>query len=296
MPTALVTGARGFVGGHLGPALRDAGWRVETFDGDIRRPESARRFRGDAVFHLAAQSNPRKSFVIPHETFEVNAIGTERLLVALEAGGFGGRVLVVSTGEVYRMDPRPRRETDALAPRNPYAWSKVMAEAAARSSRLDVVVARPFNHTGPGQAPAYVCASFARQVRTQDEIRVGQLESLRDFTDVRDVVRAYRLLAERGRRGETYNVCSGRAHTIGWILETLIGASGREVRVTVDPALVRAPDVLVGDPSKVHAHTGWRTEVPFEETLASMVAPLPRRSRGCTTRASDAAAVLRRRP
>jgi len=267
---ALVTGASGFAGTHLVRHLAASGWKVEAFRGDIRRPDSVRRFRGDAVFHLAAKSNPGQSLVNPAETFEVNALGTLRLLRAL--GGFKGRVLVVSSGELYRMSRRRHAETDPLLPRNPYAMSKLVAEEIARAyDCLDVVIARPFNHTGPGQKPPYVCPSFARQVRTKSLIKVGQLGSIRDFTDVRDVVRAYRLLAEKGRRGATYNIASGKGRPIREILDTLIRLSGRPIRVVVDRTLVRPPDFMLGDASLLRRHTGWQPEIPFATTMADLL-------------------------
>ncbi len=267
---ALVTGGTGFVGPHLVRALTEAGWRVEIFRGDVRRPHALARFRGDAVFHLAGQAHPGRSQELAAETFEVNALGTARVLDAL--GGFGGRVLVVSSGDVYARARRPLRESSPVRPRSPYGWSKLMAEAAARASRLDVVVARAFNHTGPGQSDAYACPAFARQVATRDVVRVGELRSVRDFTDVRDVVRAYVLLVPRGRRGETYNVCSGRGRAMREVLDALVRLSGRRVRVVVDPSRLRPPDRAVGDPSKLRRETGWRPRIPFERTLQDLLA------------------------
>ncbi len=267
---ALVTGGNGFVGRHLVAALREAGSRVTLLQGDIRDPRRARGFRGDAVFHLAAKSHPGQSRLSPDETFEINTLGTARLLEALE--GFGGRVLIVSSAEIYRLVGRPIRETDPLDPRNPYAWSKVMAEAVARAQdRLDVVIARPFNHTGPGQKESFVCGSFARQVVTGPVVRVGQLDSVRDFLDVRDVVAAYRLLIERGRRGETYNIASGRGWRIGDLLDTLIRLSGRSVRVVQDPRRLRPADVQVGDATRLRRATGWRPRHDLRATLADMI-------------------------
>ncbi|MBI2932219.1 MAG: GDP-mannose 4,6-dehydratase [Planctomycetes bacterium] len=267
---ALVTGGDGFVGRYLVAALQQAGWTVELFRGDVRRPDALRRFRGDAVFHLAAQAHPARSREIPMETFEVNVLGTQRVLEALS--GFGGRILVVSTGDIYRPDRQPRQETDPIEPRSPYGWSKRLAEAVARAQdRLDIVIARPFNHTGPGQSEAYVCPGFARQVATRRVVRVGELGSVRDFLDVRDVVRAYLLLIERGRRGETYNIASGHGWRIGQILNTLIELSGRSVRIVVDPARTRPPDSLIGDASRLHARTGWRPRIPFRRTLAELL-------------------------
>jgi len=267
---ALVTGSTGFVGTHLVAALRQDGWIVDRFRGDIRTPASARKFRGDAVFHLAAQPNPGLSLERPVETLEVNALGTLRLLEALR--GFKGRIVLVSTGELYRPGTRPHQESDPLQPQNPYAVSKLLGEETARAhDRLDIVIARPFNHTGPGQAECYVCPSLARQVLRSATVRVGQLESRRDFTDVRDVVRAYSLLFARGKRGETYNVCSGRGRRIREILETLIRLTGRRVKVVVDPDRVRPPDTMIGNPSKLKRDTGWHPAIPLERTLRDLL-------------------------
>lgn len=272
---ALVTGSRGFVGSYLVRALSDAGWRVDRFRGDIRHPGPLGRYRGDAVFHLAAMANPGQSLLNPRDTLDVNVIGTLRLLQALR--GFGGRVLVVSSGDVYRPGPRPRRETDEVLARNPYAFSKLMAERVARShDGLDIVITRPFNHTGPGQARSYVCGAFAAQIRSGVRVlKVGDLRSVRDFTDVRDVVRAYLALVERGRRGETYNVASSKGVRIRDVLDTMIRLSRRSIRVVVDPARVRPPDHLVGDAGKLRRLTGWSPTIRLERTLRDMLDERP---------------------
>jgi len=299
---ALVTGAAGFVGAYLVRSLAEDG--AEVFGGT---PEADPRQRGevswltldvtsadslsaameaarpDVVFHLAAQASVGASLNDAEGTWLVNATGTLRLLQAV---GDAARVLIVSSAEVYGAVPeaeQPLRESRALRPCNPYAASKAAAEMlaveASLSGRCDAVVARSFNHTGPGQDARFSLPSFARQLaaigRGEGEpvLRVGNLSARRDFLDVRDVVRAYRVLAERGARGEVYNVCSGQARSIRSLVDEMVSISGTGARVEVDEARVRPVDVPVlrGDPARLHA-LGWAPEIPLERTLADLLA------------------------
>jgi GDP-4-dehydro-6-deoxy-D-mannose reductase len=188
--------------------------------------------------------------------------------------------VLVSSGEVYGAPTEvPVRETAPLRPQNPYAVSKATTDLLgglyADAYGLEVVVARAFNHAGPGQGDTFALSSFARQIAEgADVIRTGRLTTRRDFTDVRDVVRAYRMLAESGTPGEAYNVCSGRSVAISELVGRLAEAAGREIRHEEDPARVRAHEVadLYGSPEKLRSATGWEPEIPMARTAADALA------------------------
>lgn len=304
----LVTGASGFVGRHLLRALAERGdvsvhaahggegtpaWAAEEAPGaawlslDLTSgasvEEAVRRARPDAAIHLAAQSSVGGSFRDPLGTWEVNATGTLRLLRAL---GAGRRVLVAGSSEVYGAAPpeeQPLREEAPLRPASPYAASKAAAEAVAlqmvRAGESHAIVTRSFNHTGPGQDARFALPSFARQLaevaagRGEPALRVGNLSPRRDFLDVRDVARAYLVLLDRGEAGGVYNVCSGEAHALRELVETMVALSGTEARIEVDPARVRPVDLplLVGDASRLRA-LGWAPEIPLRRTLEDLLA------------------------
>jgi GDP-4-dehydro-6-deoxy-D-mannose reductase len=294
----LVTGRHGFVGGTLAgliasdPALR--AWELCEVppELDLRDANATAALvaavRPDAVIHLAALSFVPDAFKDPAATFDVNVIGTLRLLQALKAHGFVGRVLFVGTGDVYGLVPEdalPISEYRLPAPRNPYAVSKLAAEALcfqwAVTEGVEIVMARPFNHTGPGQSPAFFVPGFAGRIARaeadptgDDDIAVGNLDSVRDFTDVRDVVRAYRLLVERGTPGEAYNVCSGEGVRIRALAERLLARARRPLHLRVDPELVRPVEVpvFVGDPAKLVGATGWTRTVALDTTLDDVLA------------------------
>ena len=311
---ALVTGITGFVGGHLVEHLAACGdvvvglsasgrrspaverlARVEAYDltdpDDDALVDILRRKQPEAIYHLAAQANPRASLDDPRGTWAVNLGGTLNLLEAVRASGLRPRVVLVGTGIAYG-NPAPEhipvREDCPIRPNNPYAASKAAADVLGIQHALTygtpVVIARPFNHAGPGQSDAYVLSGFARQVAEVElglrpRIEVGNLDVERDYTDVRDIVRAYRLLAERGEAGEVYNVGTGRGVKLAWALDHLRGLSTRQVEVTVDPARLRAVDLprLVADAGKLHAAVGWTPSIPIERTLADMLADWRRR-------------------
>jgi GDP-4-dehydro-6-deoxy-D-mannose reductase len=293
----LVTGAHGFVGRHLVAALRERGHRVDELDRhagaasvDITVADQVRgaleRTRPDAIAHLAAQAFVPAAIADPASTFAVNALGTQHLLDAVRAlAAPRPRVLIVSSGEVYGAhEPReyPLVETTATVPMNPYAASKIAAEALAlgyaRSYGLDVVVTRAFNHIGPGQDERFAVAGFAAQLArvaegVAAEVRVGNLESRRDFLDVRDVCAAYvSLLEGRGTSGELYNVASGTARSLKEVLRRLITIAGVGVEVREDRARMRPSDIplSVGDAAKLRAATGWSPSISLMSALRAV--------------------------
>jgi GDP-4-dehydro-6-deoxy-D-mannose reductase len=288
-----VTGADGFVGRHLcaqlaargdevlamsGPAPGSASG-IDVLDGAALRATLA-PFRPEALVHLAGISSVARSHEAPLEAFQVNALGTVNVCAAMKAVAPQARVLLVGSGEMYgALAAGVRaREDFPLVPSSPYAAAKVAAEVAAlqfqRAYGLGVIAARPFNHIGRGQAPAFAVPSFARQlevIRVQGRagvLSVGNLEPVRDFSHVLDVVAGYRLLLERGVPGEAYNVCSGVGRTMRSVVEEMIAASGADARIEVDLARVRPVEIssLVGDPSKLRA-LGWESRHSVREAL-----------------------------
>lgn len=240
----------------------------------------------DRILHLAAQSSPQASWADPGGTLHTNVHGLLNVLEAVRKRSLSPRVLVVGSAEEYGLvDAReaPLPETTPLRPASPYAVSKVaqgyLALSYALTFQLGVMRTRTFHHTGPGRGEAFAESSFARQIveieagRRPPVIEVGNLEAVRDFTDVRDVVRAYWALLERGDAGEVYNVCSGKGVRIRDILHSLIDVAGVDVEVRVDPARLRPSDVpvLVGDPRKLMAATGWEPKWPLAETLRDLL-------------------------
>lgn len=289
---AVITGGRGFVGRWLTEHLEDSGDVVVVLDTetDVTDEEATAAALAeaapDAIYHLAAKTHVGESWSAPVEVFRVNVLGTASVLAAARRGAPGATAVVVSSAEVYGSVAEadlPLRETRAPCPVTPYAASKAAAEHVAlqawRGYGQRVVVVRPFNHVGPGQAPSFSVPALARRMvearrAGAEELAVGTLTTRRDFTDVRDVVRAYRLAAERGEPGGVYNVCSGRDVEIAEIAARLMALCGIEVRLVTDPALVRPVDtpVLRGDPAAFATATGWSPEIPLEDTLRAVVA------------------------
>ncbi len=305
---AFVTGADGFAGQWLLRALLEAGDEVAGASRAERLPLStlpaadAQRVRWyrvdlrdgaeiaaaladwkpDALFHLAAQAFVPESVQDPLETFEINVLGTARVLEACRANAPESAVLIVASADAYgQVDAAqlPVREDTPLRPLNPYAASKAAAETIAlqyaRSGWLKTIVMRPFNHTGPGQSSAFAVPSFAKQIAGMKVsaaprvLKAGDLSAKRDLTDVRDVAYAYRLAALRGKAGAVYNVCSGRAVSMQEVVDGLIGIAGFEVRIERDEARMRGADipVIYGDAKALSDDTGWRCRIPLRQTL-----------------------------
>ena len=293
--TLLVTGGNGFVGKSLQDLLvakgADGDWALEALpDGIDIRDSSLASFLPaappDAVLHLAAVSHVAQSFEEPDQCFDVNFHGTWNLLRALRSSGFHGRLLYVSSGDCYGAVPEeqlPVGEDRQLHPRNPYAVSKVAAEALcyqwSQTEGLDVVIARPFNHIGPGQDRRFVIPSFCEQIARIERGKVppvlltGNLDVTRDFTDVNDVLDGYFALLERGRRGEAYNVASGREYLLRGVLDTLLQMSRVKAEVRAETGRHRASEQrrVVADITKIHRDTGWAPVVPFETSLESVL-------------------------
>ena len=278
MTPVLVTGGQGFVGPHLLAVLDDAvAPELDVRDPDSLR-EALRSARPDAVIHLAALSQVSDSWRDPRAVWEVNAVGTVNLLEAVRAECPDARVLVVSTGEVYgRATVVPTPESERTVPLSPYAASKVAAEAAALQAGrtgLDVVVARPFQHEGPGRDERFALGSWTIQVAELEQagggaLRVGNLEAERDIGDVRDTVRAYRLLLDRSVPGGVYNVATGRTVRLADVVARLVALAAVPIEVEPDPARMRPADIaaIAGDPSRLRAATGWEPAIPLEQTL-----------------------------
>ncbi|HLW45582.1 MAG TPA: GDP-mannose 4,6-dehydratase [Acidimicrobiales bacterium] len=290
----LVTGGRGFVGRWLSAHLAEQGDEVTVVDveTDVTDEQAVvgaiEASHPDALYHLAARAHVGDSWRDPLDVFRVNALGTAAVLAAARRAAPEATVLVVSSAEVYGTvteDELPIAEDAPLRPATPYAASKAAAEQIAlqgwRGYGQRVVVVRPFNHVGPGQAPTFAVPALARRVldarrESSHELLVGTVTTRRDFTDVRDVVRAYRLLVDAAEPGTVYNVCSGRDIAISDVAIALMSVAGVELRMVTDPALVRPVDtpVLRGDPSLLVAATGWEPRIPFEQTLRDVLRDL----------------------
>jgi GDP-4-dehydro-6-deoxy-D-mannose reductase len=295
----LITGATGFAGSHLLDRLAGrgplAGWfrpegrppdrsrDVEWHGVDLLDPRAVRGNLTDIapshVYHLAGAPLVGASWqnVVPQ--LRANALGTHHLLEAVRGASHACRVLVVTSAQIYQPADDPIDENARMQPRTPYGLSKLAADQialhAAEDDGLDVVVARPFNHAGPRQNPDYVVSSFARQIalieagRAEPVIRVGNLSTRRDLTDVRDVVDAYVRVMDAAPRGRPYNICSGRAWRIGDLLDELLHLSARAVMVEIDETRLRPADasVLQGDAGRARAELGWTPRIPVEQML-----------------------------
>ncbi len=303
---ALITGIAGFAGSHLAEELLKSGYRVygtalggesreklrgfkssvSIYDLDLLDLSATRRIlrraKPDVVFHLAAISSVGISFREPQKTISVNLLGTVNLLEALRDLDYVSRILIVTSSDVYgiiKPSDLPISETQSMVPVTPYGVSKAAVDMAAyqyfRSYDMPIIRARAFNHTGPKQNYGFVVPDFCRQValieagRSSPVLSVGNLDAERDISDVRDIVRGYRLIAERGKAGEVYNLCSGRSHRIQEILDYVVGASSTKIDVRLSAGLMRPSEIprLVGDFSKARRAVGYKPVYKFTDTL-----------------------------
>jgi GDP-4-dehydro-6-deoxy-D-mannose reductase len=317
MKKVLITGATGFVGRHLIHRLSSSQKpRTEIFGScfperpehcidlcaqfpdlkllhlDLRSEDSVREtihsVKPDWIFHLAAVSQVRLSWENRRETIETNLMGTLFLYEAVRKLSPKTRILFISSSDVYGcLTPKRRtfREADRGCAVSPYAFSKIsseiLSEFYAATEKLDIVIARPFPHTGPGQSADFVCGDWARQIALIEKqigirpavLTVGNLKIQRDFSDVRDIIRAYILLAENGRSAEIYNVCSGRATSLQKILDILLSLSPAKIEVRVDPTKIRKTDIpfLAGSRQKIKNETGWEPRIPLKKTLGDVL-------------------------
>jgi len=308
----LITGITGFAGSHLAdyllaehPDVEIFGtwrWRsrtenIEHLEGriqlvecDLKDATAVRQtlgeIRPERIFHLAAQSFVPASWQAPAETLTNNIISQTNIFEAMRSLDLDARIQIAGSSEEYGLvlpDEVPIKESNPLRPLSPYAVSKVAQDLLAyqyfRSYGLKAVRTRGFNHTGPRRGEVFVTSNFAKQIASieaglrEPVIRVGNLSAQRDFTDVRDTVRAYWLALEKGKPGEVYNLCSGHAVTIAELLDMLLAHTDTEVEIEVDPDRLRPSDVeiLLGDSSKFQGDTGWQPEIPLSRTVEDLL-------------------------
>lgn len=301
----LITGAAGFVGRHLSRHLLDSVPALEahgtvlpgigqaTLPGitphelDLRDANAVgalvAAIQPEQIYHLAAQANVRKSFDAVWETLETNIRSELNIIQACLALAPMPRLLVISSGEMYDPADLPSREDSPLRPSSPYSVSKLTQDMLALqyflSAGLPTVRARPFNHLGPGQSEGFVAPDFAMQIARieagamEPKLFVGNLSARRDFTDVRDVVRAYRLMMERGEAGEVYNVASNQTHTIQELLDGMLRHAAVPIEVVADEKRMRpsGTPILWGDATRLRDATGWQPTIPFEQTLLDVL-------------------------
>jgi len=308
----LITGITGFVGSHLAEYCLER--KVEVFgikrwrsplsniehilgklnliDCDLRDAGSIamviQKVKPDWIFHLAAQSYVPTSFTAPHDTLETNILGTLNLLEAIRCTSIEPKIHICSSSEVYGQvceGETPITENNPLRPQSPYAVSKVTEDLLAyqyfRSYGLNTIRTRAFTHTGPRRGDVFVCSAFAKQIAEFERgnydpiLRVGNLDSVRTFLDVRDIVHAYWLTLEKCIPGEVYNIGGDTTMTIGEMLNILLTLSGRskEIKIQVDKKLLRLSDVTLQIPSseKFRKQTGWQSQIPFSKTLADLL-------------------------
>jgi len=308
----LITGITGFAGSHLADYILEnhpdvevygiVRWRsrmdnivhiqdkIRLFEADLKDMVSLKKcleeIKPDWIFHLAAQSFVPTSWLCPAETFAINSIGQINLFEAVLSLGLDPRIQIAGSSEEYghvNSDEVPMKETNPLRPLSPYAVSKVAQDFLGwqyfKSYGLKAVRTRGFNHTGPRRGDVFICSNFAKQIveiekgKRKPVILVGNLEAKRDFTDVRDTVRAYWMSLEKGEPGDVYNIGFGKTYAMKEILNKLFSLSSVEMTVEVDPERLRPSDVpvLLSDSSKFRAQTGWEPKIPLEQTLADLL-------------------------
>lgn len=308
----LITGITGFAGSHLADYILDnhpdvqvygmIRWRsrmenirhldgrINLMEADLKDMSSLKKCLAEVeperIFHLAAQSFVPTSWRCPAETFQINAVGQINLFEAVLSLGISPKIQIAGSSEEYGLvnsDEVPMKETNPLRPLSPYAVSKVAQDLLGwqyfKSYGMKVVRTRGFNHTGPRRGEVFICSNFARQIveiekkKREPVIHVGNLEAKRDFTDVRDMVRAYWLSLEKGEAGEVYNLGTGKTYSIKEILDMLLSLSQVDVKITVDPNRLRPSDVpiLLSDSSKFVKLTGWEPRIPFRQSLEDLV-------------------------
>lgn len=307
---ALITGIAGFVGSHMAELLLSQGVEVYGLcrprsktdhisgiieklhleDADLLDSHSLystiSRIKPDMIFHLAAQSFVPTSWVSPSVTLEVNIVGSSNLFEAVRMAGIDPVIQIAGSSEEYGLvhpDELPIKETNPLRPLSPYAVSKLAMDYLGyqyfQSYKIRIMRTRGFNHTGPRRGETFAESNFARQIamiekgKLEPIIHVGNLEASRDYTDVRDMVKAYMLAVEKCEPGESYNICTGKAIKIGDMLNLLLSFSKLTVDIKQDPLRMRPSDVpvLLGDNSKFIAQTGWKPEIPFEKTMEDLL-------------------------
>ena len=301
---ALIIGAAGFVGRHLIIHLKSLGWEVSAtrlpqeeikedvpnYELDILNQTSLSslldKIQPDYLFHLAAQSSVALSWEKPALTVDVNIKGAFNLLEALRGMQIPPRVLLVGSGEEYGYilpEELPIKEDTLMRPGNIYACTKaaqdLLGQVYARAYKLEIIMVRAFNHTGPGQIDTFAAAHFCKQIAEIEAglrppvIKTGNLSSRRDFTDVRDIVKAYALLIQKGKAGEAYNVGSGKAIAMQDVLDMALSFAKTQITVEQDPALMRVSDtpVIQADIARLTRETGWQPEIPLQNTIADML-------------------------
>lgn len=292
---ALIAGINGFVGQHLTSELLAGGYEVEGLDVVATEPhvrvvdlldkdavrQAVAEMAPDCIFHLAAQASVSRSWADPQLTFDINVKGTLNLLDAIRAAGRPVRIIIIGSSEQYgivRPEDCPIKETLRSDPQSPYAISKQaqesLVQAYVKAYGLDIIMTRSFNHAGPGQRRGFALADFASQIADIEKgaepvLQVGNLEAKRDFTDVRDVVRAYRLLNESGQAGEIYNVGSGQVYRMRELLDLMVGMARVPIEIRNDPERMRPSDLplIQSDNTKLRQHTGWEPHYSMEQTI-----------------------------